>query len=92
MSFSKERQDYHLTPRGWEKGSFKGDALGGKKDVDIPIDRVLTISCYDEKSSPYSKSMFYDNITWESDDKAKIDALINQFGDKPNWFGYKKMK
>ena len=35
MSFSKECQDYHLTPRGWVKGSFEGDALGGKKEVDI---------------------------------------------------------
>jgi len=92
MSFSKERQDYHLTPRGWEEGSFEGDALGGKKRVDIPIDRVLTISCYDEKTSPYSEPTFYDRITWKSGDKAKIDVLINQFGSKPKWFGYKKMK
>ncbi|MGA1980603.1 MAG: hypothetical protein ABSG99_08620 [Sedimentisphaerales bacterium] len=92
MSFSKERQDYHLTPRGWEEGSFEGDAIGGKKEVALPIDRVLTISCYDEKSSPYSKSRFYDKIAWESDDKAKIKALKKEFGDKPNWFGYKLMK
>jgi hypothetical protein len=66
--------------------------LGGKKDVDIPIDRALTISCYDEQSSPYSKSRFYDRIAWESDDKAQIKALKKEFGDKPNWFGYKLMK
>ena len=92
MSFSKERQDYHLTPRGWEEGSFQGDALGGKKAVDIPIDRVLTISCYDEKASPHSKPIFYDRIAWESDGEAKIQALIKQFGEKPQWFGYEIMR
>ncbi|MCK5226150.1 MAG: hypothetical protein KAQ89_05485 [Planctomycetes bacterium] len=92
MSFSKERQDYHLTPRGWEEGIFQGDVLGGKKDIDIPADMVLTISCYDEKSYPYSKSMFYDKIIWKSDDKAKMNALIKKFGDKPDWFGYDKVK
>ena len=92
MSFSKERQDYHLTPQGWEKGSFQGDALGGKKHVDIPKDRVLTISCYDEKSSPFSEPFFYDNISWKSDDEKKIDALTEKYGVKPDWFGYKQMK
>jgi len=90
MSFSKERQDYHLTPRGWEEGAFQGDVLGGKKDVEIPQDRVLTISCYDEISSPYSKPSFYDKITWKSNNQQKIIALTKEFGDRPDWFGYKK--
>lgn len=92
MSFSKERQDYHLTPHGWVEGSFEGDTLGGKKHVDTPMDRVLTISCYDEKSSSYSEPFFYDKITWRFDDKNRIDALIKKYGDKPDWFGYKKIK
>ena len=36
--------------------------------------------------------MFYDKITWKSDEKAKIKALKEEFGDKPNWFAYKLMK
>jgi hypothetical protein len=84
MSFSKERQYYHLTPRGWEEGSFEGDAIGRKKEIAIPIDRVLTISCYDEKTSHYSESRFYDTISWKSSDVAKIKDLKKEFGDKPN--------
>lgn len=58
MSFSKERQDYHLTPKGWIEGTFKGDGIGGAQEVEIPPDRVLTISCYDELSSPYAKKIY----------------------------------
>jgi len=43
MSLSKECQEYHLTPRGWVEGSFKGNAFVGSKNVKIPKDRVLTM-------------------------------------------------
>jgi hypothetical protein len=38
MSLSKECQEYHLTPRGWVEGTFKGDALGGSNVVEPPDD------------------------------------------------------
>ncbi|MFA5784762.1 MAG: hypothetical protein WC962_07765 [Phycisphaerae bacterium] len=88
MPLSRERQDYHLTPRGWEKGTFVGDNFGGREDVEIPVDRVLTISCYDELSSPYSKSRLYDKIVWKSDDEEKIQILLDKYSNKPDWFGY----
>lgn len=95
MSLSKECQEFHLTPRGWVEGSFKGDVLGGTKDVAIPIDRVLTISCYDERTTIFSKPFYYDHVDWEADDKEAIRELKKKFGEKPDWFGYilmKKMK
>ena len=91
MSLSKEYQEYHLTPNGWIEGSFKGDAFGGFNKLPNPSDRVLTIACCDEISSPYSKPSYYDNITWESEDKNKIAKLKAKWGEKPNWFGYEKM-
>jgi len=62
MSLSKECQEYHLTPQGWIEGTFNGDAVGGKKEVETPMDRVLTIGCYDEIPSAYSEPYFYDRI------------------------------
>jgi hypothetical protein len=92
MSLSKECQEYHLTPRGWVEGFFKGDALGGSTEVDPPEDRVLTIRCYDELSSVYSKPHFYDRVDWKSEDENLIAQLKKEYGDRPDWFGYKKMK
>ena len=92
MSLSKESQEYHLTPRGWIEGSFRGDVLGSSKDVGIPKDRVLTIACYDELPSVYSKPYFYDQVVWESEDKQAINHLKKKYGDKPDWFGYEKIE
>lgn len=91
MSFSKECQEYHLTPRGWTEGSFQGDVLGGSNELPNPSDRVLTIACYDEISSAFSKPRYYDNVVWESEDRNKIAKLRAKWGEKPNWFGYEKM-
>lgn len=91
MSFSKEYQEYHLTPRGWIVGSFKGDAIGGSNELPIPSDRVLTIACYDELSSAFSKPYYHDEMIWQSVDKKLIERLKAKWGERPNWFGYSKM-
>lgn len=90
MSLSKECQEYHLTPRGWIEGSFKGDVIGGSKEVPTPADRVLTIACYDEIPSAFAKSYFHDQIVWQSEDKRLIEQLKVNWGERPNWFGYRK--
>ena len=91
MSLSKEYQEYHLTPKGWLEGSFKADSLGQSIQKQVPQDRVLTIHCYDELTHHKAKPYFYDKIIWEHEDKERIDALKKQFGEKPDWFGYKKI-
>ncbi len=90
MSFSKERQEYHLTPRGWIEGTFDGGLLGGGlKEVVPPDDRVLTVECYDEMSSSFSQPHFYDRVSWTSEDTDKVESLKKKFGSRPDWFGYK---
>lgn len=89
MSLSKEKQEYHLTENGWIEGSFYGDAVGGKITRPIPEDRVLTIQCIDKTTSIYSKTHFYDQIIWETNDKNKLSELKHKFGKKPDWFGYR---
>jgi len=90
MSLSKERQDYHLTPQGWIEGTFKGDAFGGCNEVETPADRVLTIACYDEIPAVHAKPYFYDEVVWQSADKQLVDRLKARWGERPDWFGYKK--
>jgi|GEM_PF-4305871 len=38
MFLSRERQDYHLTPKGWIEGPFKGNAFGSIQEVEIVRD------------------------------------------------------
>jgi hypothetical protein len=71
------------------EGSFFGDVLGGKNEVPTPVDRVLTIACYDELPSAFSKPFFYDRVLWESDDAKLVRRLKRRFGERPDWFGYK---
>lgn len=92
MSLSKECQEYHLTPRGWVEGSFQGDAIGGANKVETPDDRVLTVACYDELSSAFSKPYFHDQVLWQSGDKSLLEQLKTKFGERPDWFGYKEMR
>lgn len=92
MALSKECQEYHLTPHGWVEGSFKGDVLGGSKEVEVPDDRVLTIACYDETPAVFSKTHFYDRVLWESEDKELVRRLMEKHGNRPDWGGYKHMK
>lgn len=92
MSLSKEYQEYHLTPRGWTEGSFKGDVLGGSIELPIPSDRVLTVACYDELPSAFSKPYYHAEVIWQSNNKQLIEKLKAKWSDRPNWFGYSKMK
>lgn len=91
MTLSKEIYEYHLTPNGWVEGSFKGDAIGGETEVEIPVDRVLTIKCYDELPHVFAKPLLYDKIIWKTENKVLLEKLKNQYGKRPDWFGYKQM-
>jgi len=90
MSLSKESQEYHLTPRGWETGTFKGDVIGGFDEVATPKDRALTVVCYDKRSSAYSEPDFHSTLTWESEDKQLVNQLKAKWGERPDWFGFSK--
>ncbi len=79
-------------PKRWIEGSFDGDILSESKKVSPPNDRVLTLSCYDETTSPFSEPVYYDRVSWESKDKELIQRLKNKFGNRPDWFGYKRMR
>lgn len=88
MSLSVESQEYHLTPRGWIEGTFIGDVFGGKNEVPIPNDRVLTIICYDKLAYVHAKPTYSFKIVWESNNKNSIKQLQAKWGEKPKWIGF----
>lgn len=82
MSFSKEWTEHHLTPRGWETGSECVD-FAGTTNREPPADRVWTWKWLEEQTSPYAKMHRGGTTIWKSDDQAKIDELVKQFGRPP---------
>lgn len=93
MSIDKERVEYHLTNSGWIEGEFDNRSLGRFNAPPKPEDSVLTISCVEElhRTGFASFEPSYDhNVSWKSNDKTKIEKLKEQFGELPNWHGFKK--
>ncbi|MGL1900922.1 MAG: hypothetical protein OCC49_02210 [Fibrobacterales bacterium] len=90
MSYEKELQEYHLTPRGWEQGSFNSSS-GFHDPVPIPKDRVLTLGCAEERDYGEDPPEYSESTLWKSEEDSSIVILKKEFGDRPNWYGYKKM-
>jgi len=82
MSASNEWTEWHLTPRGWERGTEKLD-FGGTTDRKIPKDRVLTKKYREKSSSIYSPQEKELNTIWSSNDNIRIQNLTKKFGECP---------
>ncbi|MFY9074325.1 hypothetical protein OZZ08_05110 [Malaciobacter mytili] len=83
MSASNEWTEWHLTPRGWEKGSSKID-FQGTTTKDAPVDRVITY-CYSEyQSSGFGGVDKGSKIIWSSEDTEQIDTLTSKYGECPD--------
>lgn len=70
---------WHLTPRGWEGGSFSKDTA--QKSVPDPADRVLTYK--HRKWMDGLKNNSVSEEVWRSGDQAEIDRLLGLHGDCP---------
>lgn len=81
MAASNEWTDWHLTPRGWERGTEKDDFK--RVDRDPPPDRVLSSRFKEYVASVYSKYERTSSITWRSADSALIETLLEKFGPPP---------
>jgi hypothetical protein len=82
MSASNEWTQWHLTPRGWERGIEKEDFR--RVDREPPVDRVQTVTYREHLSSSFSSLDKSSDVEWECDDKGKIEALTQEFGSAPN--------
>ena len=81
MAASDEWTEWHLTPRGWERGSERVD-VGNVTPRDPPADRVLTVR-YREYSSWGANLTVYQDELWRSPDVESVDSLLRQFCEAP---------
>ncbi len=82
MAASNEWTEWHLTPRGWERGSERDDSKGVTRR-DKPAGSVMCV-CYGEYAgymvaSSYRKSL---EETWRLDDES-VSELLNKYGEAP---------
>lgn len=83
MAASREWTEWHLTPRGWERGSEMVD-VGNLTEVPPPADRVLTHKYREIMSSGFSPIDRYNDEIWRTDDEERIAELLKTFGSAPN--------
>jgi len=82
MSVDRYEREYHLTPRGWEVGTFS--VYGHVKESAIsPKDRVLTVVRQVEQSSDYSSDDVWWVEQWRSSDASVVEKLLEEFGHRP---------
>src|SRR6266853_807710 len=66
MSADDWRQEYHLTPRGWVKGTAKSYGHLQDKILDRPADAIETWEEHLTQSSMYSETFSSVQVLWES--------------------------
>ena len=82
MAASREWREWHLTPRGWVRGTVKYDF--DKTELPTPPERVLTCTYTEEVTSPVSPAMSRTvDEDWRSEDLQLVETLLKQYGECP---------
>lgn len=81
MSGIREWWEFHLTPKGWVKGSE--NMLDGAKERPTPADRLLTIRQHEHAPSRYAAPQTWSAIVWRAGDTRAIASFREQFGQMP---------
>lgn len=81
MSGNREWWEFHLTPKGWVKGSEQLQA--GAKERPVPPDRMLTIRQHEHAPSRFAPPQTWSAIVWRHSDTRAIATLRAQFGEMP---------
>jgi hypothetical protein len=81
MGLNKEWTEWHLTPRGWERGTDSVDGI--RNEVSRPVDAVITYQYREVRSAADAPLETHHGPVWRSSDDAAIAALLEKFGDAP---------
>lgn len=71
-----EWTEWHLTPRGWEAGSY----FNGTHEIErvAPEDRVQTRRCTEVKTGRTVSALW--EVKWELAERSVVDELIEKYG------------
>ncbi|GGH09327.1 hypothetical protein [Silvibacterium dinghuense] len=83
MPLRKEWTEWHLTPRGWEKGATRVHGQGNTW-VEEPLDRVLSYVYQELETSGAPEVKKWKEETWRSKNADDVAALEQKFGSCPD--------
>ncbi|MFT4112136.1 hypothetical protein [Silvibacterium sp.] len=83
MPLRKEWTEWHLTPRGWERGATRVHGQGNTW-VEEPLDRVLSFVYQELETSDSPEVKKWKEETWRSKKAEDVTALEQQFGACPD--------
>ncbi len=85
MPIRKEWTEWHLTPRGWERGSTRVQDAGNTWRQE-PADRLLSCVYTEQQVSPEGQVTGWCEFSWRTKDPGKLEQLaksLQQFGSCP---------
>lgn len=80
MAARREWTEWHLTPRGWERGAMRTQGKNNWKDD--PKDRVLSFVCKEEETTSSGVTNSTEE-TWRSKTATDIEDLLEEHGPCP---------
>jgi len=82
MPARKEWTEWHLTPRGWEKGATRVHNQGNTW-VEEPLDRVLSCVYQELESDASPEVKKWKEETWRSKKPEQVTDLEKKYGPCP---------
>lgn len=82
MAADNDKTTWHLTPRGWEAGSYY-EFRRLVEDVPNPPDRVMTGTYHVYQQTMNSEQERTWEIEWTATDVDLVKRLIAKFGERP---------
>jgi len=80
MAIRKEWTEWHLTPRGWERGSSRKHGRGNEWTAE-PEDRAASwVYTETETGAGLRRGL---ELTWDNKNPVAVKALLQQFGSCP---------
>jgi len=83
MPLRKEWTEWHLTPRGWEKGATRVHGQGNTW-VEEPLDRVLSCVYQELETDASPEVKKWKEETWRSKKAEEVKALEEKYGPSPD--------
>jgi hypothetical protein len=78
-----EWTEWHLTPRGWERGNEKREDSHLDKKVNPPIDRIFTCRYHQNLSTNSIWIQKHTSDVWKTSDRKILAQMLEKFGNCP---------
>ena len=82
MAVRKEWTEWHLTPRGWEKGATRVHGQGNTW-IEEPLDRVLSCVYQELETDTPHELKKWSEETWRSKKDDEVKAALAKSGPCP---------